>query len=297
VLTSVHPTAAARSVTGSLSAARSDAYAFEACDAASFSFSFCTASGAAEFDSWLCLFDDSGTLLSENDNSCGSASELTAALSPGSYFVAISAAAPNLAGAYTLSFSAGSSNCFGGVSSLACGCGAMGGLELSWNNPADAQATDAILVRLNDDPVRSFTAPGTSTSFHIEADDLSGDVVRVSVTNASGIAVSCDVPAACSGGRQVPGDGNQDGKLDISDGIHLLNFLFQGTVAKLPCGDGSINNPGNVSLLDSTGDEAIDLSDAVRIFGFLFQGAAPPVFGAECVRIADCADNAAKCGP
>ncbi len=95
---------------------------------------------------------------------------------------------------------------------------------------------------------------------------------------------------------QRPGDGNQDGRLDISDAVHLLNFLFQGTVARLPCGDGSPEWPGNIQLLDSNGDLKTDLSDAIRVLGFLFDGAPPPPLGRDCLPVAGCPDNAAKCG-
>ena len=97
-------------------------------------------------------------------------------------------------------------------------------------------------------------------------------------------------------GRQLPSDGNQDGDLDISDGIHLLSFLFLGTVTSLPCGDGTSGDPANLALLDSNGDGTIDLADAIRVFGFLFQGAAPPVLGTECVPIAECPESAEGCG-
>jgi hypothetical protein len=99
------------------------------------------------------------------------------------------------------------------------------------------------------------------------------------------------------GGLQRPSDGNQDGKLDISDGSQLLGFLFLGTAGRLPCGDGTIEEPGNLQLLDSNGDGHVDLADAIRLFGFLFLGEAPPVLGEACVRIPGCPDGPAGCAP
>ncbi len=99
------------------------------------------------------------------------------------------------------------------------------------------------------------------------------------------------------GGQQLPGDCNQDGALDISDAICLLGHLFLGAPAILPCGDGSILDLVNVSLLDVNGDGMIDLSDPVRMLGFLFGGSGPPVLGTECVTIAGCPDNSSNCGP
>lgn len=94
---------------------------------------------------------------------------------------------------------------------------------------------------------------------------------------------------------QLPGDCNQDGTLDISDGVCLLNFLFLGTVKALPCGDTSGGDPANVALLDSNGDGEIGLSDAVRVFGYLFQGSPPPALGVSCLPIAGCPDQSGKC--
>lgn len=89
------------------------------------------------------------------------------------------------------------------------------------------------------------------------------------------------------GGLQLPGDCNQDGRLDISDGICFLNFLFLGG-GPLPCGDGTVDEPGNVVLMDVNGDSRLDLSDGVRIFNHLFLGGPPPVLGRECVTLAGC---------
>lgn len=92
----------------------------------------------------------------------------------------------------------------------------------------------------------------------------------------------------CVGGVQIPGDCNQDGTLDLSDGICLLNFLFLGTGAPLPCGDGSPLHAGNLALLNFNDDGILDLSDAVRLFGYLFLGGPPHPLGTGCVSIAGC---------
>jgi hypothetical protein len=115
-------------------------------------------------------------------------------------------------------------------------------------------------------------------------------------SDGDGIGDACDTGGPAPG-RQRPGDSNQDGTLDLSDGIHLLGFLFQGTVTRLPCGDGTLGEPGNVSLLDSNGDGSVDLSDAVRIFGYLFGGSGPPDLGTSCVPIDGCPDLPGGCGP
>jgi len=53
--------------------------------------------------------------------------------------------------------------------------------------------------------------------------------------------------------------------------------------------------PGDLALTDVNGDAAIDMSDAVSILTFLFLGTQPPILGTDCVPIAGCPDNSAKC--
>jgi hypothetical protein len=111
-------------------------------------------------------------------------------------------------------------------------------------------------------------------------------------SDGDGTGDACQAPA---GGAQRPGDGNQDGRLDISDGIHLLGFLFRGTVRALPCGDGTPGSLANLRLLDANGDRQIDLSDAVAVFQFLFGGGRPHALCADarcvqCVELPGCPD-------
>ena len=87
------------------------------------------------------------------------------------------------------------------------------------------------------------------------------------------------------GGRQVPGDCNSDGSLDLSDGVCLLSHLFVGQPAELPC-----EGAGEVSLNDFNGDNNIDLSDGVGGLVYLFQGGAAHAEGTECKVLVGC-DN------
>ncbi len=56
------------------------------------------------------------------------------------------------------------------------------------------------------------------------------------------------------------GDANHDKKVDLSDAITILNYLFNGGL--LSCQDSA----------DANDDGRIDISDAIRILNFLFQG-------------------------
>ena len=81
------------------------------------------------------------------------------------------------------------------------------------------------------------------------------------------------------GGLQVPGDCNQDRKVDLADGLCLFAYLFQAERASLPCGDGSIIDPANLLLLDWNGDGGINITDGVGVLAWLFSSGPPhPAF-------------------
>src|SRR5262249_17445762 len=94
--------------------------------------------------------------------------------------------------------------------------------------------------------------------------------------------------------RQVPSDANGDGKLDISDAVWLLGFLFLGTSVAAPCDGGAALGAGSVNVLDGNGDGKVDITDPVYVLGFLFAGGAPPVLGQACTAVEGCP---AACGP
>lgn len=94
-------------------------------------------------------------------------------------------------------------------------------------------------------------------------------------------------PVDGPGNLQVPGDCTQDGRLDISDGICLLIFLFLGGDSP-PCGNGTPTDPGNRMLLNVNGDANIDLSDPIGILNYLFAGGAPPALGTTCQPMEGC---------
>jgi len=85
-----------------------------------------------------------------------------------------------------------------------------------------------------------------------------------------------------------PGDCNVDGKVDISDSLCLLGFLFLGSPGRLACGDGTLEDAGNRRVLDWNGDAATDLSDATALLNRLFLGGPPHVLGSECGTTSGC---------
>ncbi|MBN1444411.1 MAG: lamin tail domain-containing protein, partial [Planctomycetes bacterium] len=90
------------------------------------------------------------------------------------------------------------------------------------------------------------------------------------------------------GGRQVPGDANQDVELDLSDAIALLLHLFHSPRIALPCDGASVDEGGNRTLLDSNGDAAVDIGDAIYLLNYIFLEGPAPALGTGCVRIEGC---------
>lgn len=104
-----------------------------------------------------------------------------------------------------------------------------------------------------------------------------------------------------TGGGQIPGDCTQDGKLDISDAVCLLGHLFLGSPAELPCGSGTLADPGNAALLNFNGSTSeagpgdrvptVDLTDAITLLQFLFITGTPHALGTECTPIPGCPER------
>ena len=71
------------------------------------------------------------------------------------------------------------------------------------------------------------------------------------------------------------GDSNGDWTLDLSDGIHLLGWLYSGGPAPAPlaCGAGVPSRQNG----DTNGDGDIDVSDVIVVFTHLFLGGSGPV--------------------
>jgi hypothetical protein len=103
-------------------------------------------------------------------------------------------------------------------------------------------------------------------------------------SDGDGVGDACER----AGGGQLPGDCNQDRRVDLSDAVCLFGFLFLGVGERLPCGDGTPRDPANLALLDWNGDGRIDLSDGISELLFLFQGGRPHARGSSCIATAGC---------
>jgi hypothetical protein len=107
--------------------------------------------------------------------------------------------------------------------------------------------------------------------------------VTCTATDSSGNRSECTFEVQVTCGGQAPGDCNQDGAVDISDGICLLNFLFSDRTVVLPC-DGA----GDLDLLNWNGDAFLDLTDAVALINWLFLSEAGHVLGKGCRHVEGC---------
>jgi len=63
----------------------------------------------------------------------------------------------------------------------------------------------------------------------------------------------------------ILGDANDDGKIDISDVVYLINHLFMGGPEPSPFQAGDANS-----------DDNIDIADVVYLINYLFIGGSPP---------------------
>jgi hypothetical protein len=128
--------------------------------------------------------------------------------------------------------------------------------------------------------------PAASGDFQLtlEVSDSSGAVARRSLI--------LRVRPLDPGGGQVPGDCDQNGPLDISDGICLLGLLFGTDNAFPPCGEAAggarESEDGTMTLLDFNGDARLDISDPIALLMYLFLGGSEHVLGQECRIVAGC---------
>ena len=75
------------------------------------------------------------------------------------------------------------------------------------------------------------------------------------------------VPDECEGKAAFRrGDANDDGKVDITDGVYVLNFLFTGG-----------EEPSCHEAANANDDPALDLTDAIHVLRFLFLSGPPPL--------------------
>ena len=105
---------------------------------------------------------------------------------------------------------------------------------------------------------------------------------------AGGSPGRADSDVGPESGWQLPGDANQDGRLDVSDPVKLLRRLFLADASALPCDGVDIAAGGNLRVFDANGDAAVDLSDALHLLAHLFGAGPAPAGGGGCIRVVGC---------
>ncbi len=79
----------------------------------------------------------------------------------------------------------------------------------------------------------------------------------------------CALNGNCGGGCcDTPGDANDDGGVNVGDGVYIINFVFKGGPAPVCPQEG-----------DANADGGINVGDGVYIINFVFKGGPAPVCG------------------
>ena len=103
----------------------------------------------------------------------------------------------------------------------------------------------------------------------------------------------------------TPGDCNQDGTIDLSDGVAFLNWFFVGIPLPAPAGSQSCladsDDPTafGLQVMDWNGDRSLDLSDGTALLTWIFGGTAGHVLGQDCIaaRSSRCISTCTPQGP
>lgn len=98
--------------------------------------------------------------------------------------------------------------------------------------------------------------------------DLDGDTVNDAYSVEFVLTfVSCQLVYPSSAPIFQRGDLNEDGAMDIADGVNMLAYLFTGGAA-----------PGCFDAADTNDDGTLNIADPIMILEYLFTGGAPPAF-------------------
>lgn len=135
-------------------------------------------------------------------------------------------------------------------------------ISVSCAGPEGGRVQFTVTVTDECDPSpRVVASPASGSTFPIGT-----TTVTVTATDASGNSAECTFDVTVGG--RVPvflrGDSNADGKVNISDGVFTLRFLFQAGEAP-PCLDAA----------DSNDDGRLNLTDGIYLLRFLFQEGPP----------------------
>jgi hypothetical protein len=139
--------------------------------------------------------------------------------------------------------------------------------DVAWLTPCNESLGDPVVrnvMSIEGQPVLLHAFEGT------------GDEVDDPVIGCKDPA-SCNDPGAITAQLAslfIPGSANGDSRLDIADGVYILNWLFRGGPPP-PC----------EKAADANNDCAVDASDAVYVIEYQFLGGPAPVLGTGCQAV------------
>jgi hypothetical protein len=107
-------------------------------------------------------------------------------------------------------------------------------------------------------------------SFNWDPTDAQFDSTYMLTFIASDGFLTDNMPVTLKAVAAMHGDANNDGSLDVSDVVYLINYIFGGGPAPA-----TIRN-GNANGSDADGSNAIDISDATYLVAFIFAGGPEP---------------------
>jgi hypothetical protein len=99
---------------------------------------------------------------------------------------------------------------------------------------------------------------------------VGGFALEPDFSDAAGITLKA--PAAPAGARFIRGDANNDGRVDIGDGIWIISMLFYGRTRTACLAAANANGDRN----PKTGREQVDIADAMYLFNWQLQPGATP---------------------
>jgi hypothetical protein len=179
-------------------------------------------------------------------------------------------------------------------------------VSYAWDlEPPFLEYTDADTPQVNVTSLLRARGPGRyDVSLRVTDDLGNSDTDRTTITLVAG-ADDCEATCRTRIGHQLPGDANQDGRVDISDAVWLLRHLFVG-IGELPCEGSEWRHPGSgdLALLDWNGDlvlsrdtdVSLNIGDPIAVLNWLFNPERPGhALGTACVAVPGC-QGAPGCG-
>lgn len=167
---------------------------------------------------------------------------------------------------------------------------------------AHAELSVALWVKGPPQPDRRVFSEGSGASnspvFNIGT-DVTGTTGKVDlfIRTASGQVLLGHVQSAGTAfdgawhHLQLPGDANQDARLEVSDALRTFHLLFFRPGVPLPCDGAGPGDGGSLLLLDANGDGAADLSDVVHLLNYLLLAGPAHERGTRCARLEGCPEG------